>query len=902
MKYIGVIVVTFFVHCLFSEIGMMFAIPPGFASSIWPAAGITLGLYLLLGSGVIIGAFLGYLAANHEPGMPMDFETWSLLLVFAAAACLQFIVAKWFIFRFCKLPIVNSSLRQVLKLMIIMGPVSCLVASSIATVAIASSANLSFSQATFTWAIWWVGDVTGVLFFTPLVLFLRPNKVLEVPKNAWQIILISVLTFSVIGSLFAFSRDKYHGDRNQKFIESTQAFVQQIELMEFSIKHHLFAMNGLFQSQQNITRQDFRLFTQKVYNNGDSIRALAWLPMVAHKNRAMFESSVKNEGFEGFSILKLDKQGLKPAPLRDYYLPILFTEPLSRNASAMGLDVSTHPVVEPYIDQAILHNKFVISPLLQLAQQQDKFTGVIFYYPVFDERIEEGAIPLYQRLKGLVQVVLELDELLDKLYYQTNNRNFSYRFSYGDHNQLQNKLFRPNALFTYKSELDFFDQTARVEFSSLASFEAEFVDWTSWLVIIGGTLLGVVSTAFIYSMTAFSSALGRSVAIKTRQLTEANQNLKRANQAKSLFLANMSHELRTPMNGVVGTFQLMNRLPVHEESRDLIEQGLLSSQALVSIINDILDFSKIEAGKLELEYVPTNVEKLFEAVVLELSPPAEGKNIRISFKKSESFRMGWHVDPIRLKQIILNLLSNSIKFTESGFINLRLSSQQNGINFTVKDSGIGMTKEALASLFVRFEQADKSTTRKYGGTGLGMAITKQLIEMMNGEIEVKSQPGQGSEFRVSLPLKPCELHDTRVQRMTPQSPPVLPGALILLAEDNKINQTIFTKMLAPTRAKCLIAQDGVEALELFQKHAFDIVFMDIQMPNVDGVEACKRIREQDSQVPIIAVTANIFETDVQTYLKAGFNAHLGKPVELEELYRELQWHCQGRESVIEQQS
>ena len=870
---------------------MRFAIPPGFASSIWPAAGVSLGLYLLLGPGVLIGAFFGYLAANYQPDMTLDFETWSMLLVFASAACIQFVITKWLVFRFCSLPIVNSSLRQILKLMLIMGPLACLVASSIAATAISLLTGLELDQALFTGAIWWAGDVTGVLFFTPLVLFIRRNPILEVPKNAWQIILISLLTFSVISSLFAFSRDKYQSERHQTFVESTQEYLQQLEIIQYGIKHHLFAMNGLFQSNHPITRDDFRIFSQKLQNNDDSIRALAWLPMVPHQQRAQFEFEVKQEGFDAFTILKAKPDGLYPAPLRDYYLPILYTEPFAKNRPAMGLDVSTHKVVASLVDEAVRNNKFVISPLLQLAQQQDKYTGVIFYYPVFDERHESQDRPVYQRLKGLVQVVLELDELLEKIYYESNHRNFSYRFSYGDHNHIQNKRYRPAALFTHSAAFNFFDQTANIEFSSLSQFESQFVDWTSWLVIIGGTLLGVISTAFIYSVTAFNAALERSVAVKTKQLTELNQNLERANQAKSLFLANMSHELRTPMNGVVGTFQLMSRLPHQDESHDLIEQGLLSSQALLSIINDILDFSKIEAGKLRLDLVPTNVEKLFQSVVFELSPQVEDKGLRLTLDKSDTFEPAWQTDPVRLKQILLNLLSNAIKFTEQGEIRIRLASSATGIEFSVSDTGIGMTASALDSLFVRFEQADKSTTRKYGGTGLGMAITKQLIEMMLGSIEVNSQPDRGSEFIIKLPLTHCKLVETRVQRTAPGKTPDLRGVTVLLAEDNKINQTIFTKMLAPTQAQCLIANDGVEAVNLFNEHSIDLIFMDIQMPNMDGVEACKRIRQQSPKVPIIAVTANIYEADVQNYLQSGFNAHLGKPVEMATLYRELDWYA-----------
>jgi len=892
LKTLLVITFAFVVHFLFSKLGVLFAIPPGIASSIWPAAGITLGLYLLLGPGVIAGSFFGYLAAKYQSGMPFNLDTWSLLLVFSSAACLQIIFTRWLVLRTFKTPITNSSLRQVLKLMLIMGPVCCLVASTIGAAAISVNVGLNLEQGLFTWAIWWVGDVTGVLFFTPLVLFMRKNDFMEVPKNAWQIIFISIITFVIISSLFAFSRAKHDNERHQRFVESTHEFVQQLEVMQYSIKHHLLSMNGLFQSNKTISREDFKLFTQKIDSDEIPVRALAWLPMVPHQKKAQFEVQTRQEGFEGFRIKHATPNGLKPSPIRDYYIPVYYTEPFAKNRGAMGLDVSTHPVVKGIVDSAIRENKYVISPLLQLAQQQDKFTGVIFYFPVFDERIPENEVTSYQRLKGLVQVVLELDVLLEKMYQKSKDKYFAYQFNYGKNNVLQNSAYNPDAWFVTQSDFAFFSQNAKLRFSSLPSFESKFVDWTSWLVIIGGTLLGVATTAFIYSVTAFNAALERSVKNKTLELTKVNRNLEQANQAKSSFLANMSHELRTPMNGVVGTFQLMHRMPDSEHNKELVEQGLLSSQALLSIINDILDFSKIEAGKLSLDPIPTDIGKLFESVAVELSPSADEKKIKLHYQLEEDASLGWSVDPVRLKQILLNLLSNAIKFTDQGTVTLSLSTNQEGIRFSVADTGIGMSEQALASLFKRFEQADKSTTRKYGGTGLGMAITKQLIELMDGEIIVHSIQGEGSEFTITLPLTACDLEQIRTERMAFHETPDLSDMRILLAEDNKINQTVFIKMLAPTHAKYEIANDGVEAVKLFQQYKFDLIFMDIQMPNMDGVEACKIIRTMDPITPIIAVTANIYEADIKSYLEAGFSAHLGKPLNLDHLYRELSWRRQ----------
>ncbi len=398
-----------------------------------------------------------------------------------------------------------------------------------------------------------------------------------------------------------------------------------------------------------------------------------------------------------------------------------------------------------------------------------------------------------------------------------------------------------------------------------------------------------IESEFLEFDSVFKAIDHMSTTVNQQFLDLQKQKLKAevSEQAKGNFLANMSHEIRTPMNGILGTLQILQRQSLPYESEELVEKGILSSKMLLTIVNDILDFSKIEAGRLAIEVIPINVSKLVESTIAELQPEAESKGISIELTLDSSYREGWLGDPVRIKQIALNLLSNAIKFTDKGgvFIDLKVEDEQ--LFLKCRDTGIGMSKTIIGGLFSRFEQADKSTTRKYGGTGLGMAITSQLVSLMGGQITVDSELTKGTTFKLLLPLKQTDMKKLTVERKTKIGTPRLKGKTILLAEDNKINQTVFLAMMKPTLANIVVAFDGKEAVEKFNEVQPDIVFMDIQMPIMDGIEACIEIKKIDNRVPIVALTANVMSEDVAKYMATGFVAHIGKPVEINKLYREL---------------
>jgi len=445
----------------------------------------------------------------------------------------------------------------------------------------------------------------------------------------------------------------------------------------------------------------------------------------------------------------------------------------------------------------------------------------------------------------------------------------------------------------------------RVYYLYISSF---LVPLALYFIHLGGEIyltLAFLTVLFnlvlVNSATRMYEALADALATRFRnedliqRLNRARMAALAASRAKDEFLANMSHEIRTPMNGVLGTLQLLRESTLKPDQEALVETALTSAESLLALLNDILDFSKMEAGKLSLDVRPFRISDLVTELERFFRPLAENKGLGFVVEVDPSLDRPLLGDQGRVRQILNNLLANAVKFTEHGEVRLQVRQHQDVdesgrsvVRFSVIDTGIGISAEDQAKLFQSFTQADSSLTRKYGGTGLGLAIVRQLAELMEGRCGVESEPGKGSCFWCEIPFPVAE---GEVEE-PPQEETVFTRerfrGRILLVEDNPVNQKIARAMLEKLGLSVVAASDGQEAVGLFGSQPFDLVFMDCQMPRMDGYEATGEIRRQEaarglSRTPVIAMTAHAMSGDREKCLAAGMDDYLTKPVKKETL-------------------
>ncbi len=431
--------------------------------------------------------------------------------------------------------------------------------------------------------------------------------------------------------------------------------------------------------------------------------------------------------------------------------------------------------------------------------------------------------------------------------------------------------------------------------------QAHFYETVWFRALAAALMLGLLAASVARRSARLqrrNDELSARVAERTQELETAKEAAEAASRAKAEFLATMSHELRTPMNGVLGLAQLLEQTPMNRDQQQMLGTLRSSAEALLIIVNDVLDLSKIEAGKLVLEQLPVRLEELTRDVLSLVRPLAQAKGLSLSVSADGPALEWLEGDPARLRQVLLNLVGNAIKFTNSGGVEVKISWGPEQVELAVADTGIGISPEKIPLLFQQFVQLDSSTTRLYGGTGLGLAIASRLVDAMGGTIACRSQTGEGSTFTVTLPAKPAAAPEApaSLAKLAPTPSPLK----VLVAEDNNVNQIVIQGMLELFGVESVLAVNGAEAVERAQQEMFDLILMDCQMPVMDGYEATRQLRALlgESAPAVVAMTAHSLEGDRAACLAAGMTGHLSKPIRADELLRLLQAHQPPSPSAI----
>ncbi|GAB0111314.1 CHASE domain-containing protein [Pseudoalteromonas distincta] len=866
----------------------------GYAVASWPPSGIALASFLIWGRksfiGLIIGAFCTNLIHLEHTVDIFHFIVLLQAIGITLASVLQAWIGRQIIVIVIKAPLDLSSLKHSVQSLIVAGPICCVIAAGVGTSLLALN-NVIPTNAIFdNFIAWWIGDSIGVLIFTPLVL--AAFNYTQV-RHRMLVILPSLLIYILISVSFygaaSVKKEKDIQKQEAKILSVQNAISQKLD----GITAHLGLLATFFASSSDVDFKEFKQFTSKQLDYSQEILAFEWIPYIPANKLADFETHENPATGKPLYIKEKSLDGAwQPAGTRSNYFPVKYVYPLKGNEDVLGFDLASSEVRGAALSKAKELNELALSEPINLVQNTAEH-GVLFLYPVFGESSTEDDF------QGFVAAIVSLKRLSQTLLFDHNN---SISASFFD-TTIAGKKQAIYIADTANSQALFKEYQLLIGKRMWQVELYEPIVRTSWLVYwlaqIVGMLFVWLLITFLISVTGTNIKIREQVAKQTHTLRKEKQKADEASHIKGQFLANMSHEVRTPINGIKGLHYLALQQNDWQQARSYIEQADGALGVLLRVLNDVLDFSKMEAGKLDLMQEPINVASLADEMLNLLQFEADIKSIKLSLDFDKTSNLVINTDPIRLKQVLLNLLNNAVKFTGEGEITLKIWQSKKMTYFSINDTGIGISSEAQKQLFKPFAQADSSTSRQYGGTGLGLSICKKLVELMGGAIDLVSYEGKGSTFTFSLPLISPLPKAEQIQQQYNEidvSTLSFTGYKLLLVEDNPLNQHVANAILKTKGCIADIANDGFEAIEKLAENSYDIVLMDIQMPKMDGLKATKVIRRDLELIdlPIIGLSANAHDDDVKKALACGMNGYITKPIDANTLFKTLWHHLSGK--------
>ena len=755
--------------------GLILAIPPGFASAVWPASGIALACAILMRTpAAIIGVGVGSFVINFGVGTQNFSHITALaslvaLFISLGAVCQTYV--GYLLWQKLIPKNIPDSPQYISRFLFIVAPLGCLVAATVGVLALLGGGIVPLSNIDFTWLTWWVGDVIGVILFTPLcITFFSLPKSSSISRKIQIITPTLLVFFGVLVLFFLSTQYNYRTINDEIDIDGNNLATKIKEQLAIS-EGKLLAFSAYYRVKKDVSRSEFDGLAELLLDNSGVLQAIGWSPVVPHSKRHTLETDIQNEGFDNFTITEFIDSKIVPASTRLVYYPVINIYPFQPNRAAFGLNLGANAERLLALVMASKTGRAVSTAPIVLAQNKNNEKSIIVYFPIYEIENEKSSTHVYDRsevekesIRGFIGGVYSVENILGNILNEAYIKNYSVSIT--DITDVNNpKLFistpmLPKAKFKEVRTLFSFAQR-HYELISYANTNYKILtkDWTSWAILTLGFLLAGMLQAFLLMLTGTTQRIQAEVQTKTKEFLEAKQSAEEASKAKSNFLANMSHEFRTPLNAILGFTNLCLKTELNEKQTMFLNKVKLASDTLMSLITHTLDYAKIESHNIHLEQIEIPFDYIIKKIDAIFVYQAQEKGVRFFIDVpdfSDVYVMG---DPLRVEQVLLNLCSNALKFTESGNVALTIDFKQceekgyTTVEFIVKDTGIGISKEKQHLIFDAFQQADDDISRKYGGSGLGLAITKQLISLMNGTLTFKSELGVGSEFIVQIPLK-----------------------------------------------------------------------------------------------------------------------------------------------------
>ena len=683
--------------------------------------------------------------------------------------------------------------------------------------------------------------VTSALTIYTLALYISPQqreKAVTIHLNKTQYIFpFFIALLIVVMTLFIdYSYTKSYQAEQERALEKREQELAE----EFDAKFHL-KFQGLYRMSERwnqgiYSKETWITDALGYYQDYDNFQAIGWVDRTFH---------------------------------------VRWIEPLEGNEKAVNLDLAFEERRRQALILARDKKTLTVTAPISLVQGGK---GFLAYFPLS----KDG------EFDGFISAVFRVEKVFGN-FMKRFDKTYSYQVSYKNETVIESKNFRG---ITSSANLLILGNGWKLKICPLD--EKYFISDYQKFIIPIGLIVALILTAIAFLLqhskmqTQKVEEANASLLTKNKELDTAQKRSEEASKAKSSFLANMSHEIRTPINGIMGAAELGSKCESIEDLKEYNEIIQTSSHSLLDIINDILDFFKIEAGKFSIDKKAVDVGTLLKNIYKLLIQSAEEKSLYFEFHIPEDFYPYRVTDETRLRQILINLLGNAIKFTHKGTVSLSVKESEGQVHFIVKDDGIGIAEFRQGAIFQEFEQADSSTTREFGGTGLGLAISKKLSCLLGGDLTLKSEWQKGSEFTLSLNMEKSEA--PVIEKV--EKPFRFAGQNILLCEDNRTNQVIATKILKKMGLEVDVASNGEEGVRLFKKNDYELIIMDMQMPVMDGLEATRQIRLTNKQIPVLALTANVTVEDNDLCKEAGMNSFLTKPLNSKMLSSEIQkWLC-----------